>query len=192
MVRIRGKFRHFPLPREKILPAGRKRCCLEKAIIIKNILTSFRPRASMANYSYSPALLTAFDGPSRAEVRTGPAVGAKGWIDPGAVFPLGNGPEGTGREAVPAIRAFFGDLVRHRKAAISFQRSAFSRQQPGKGGKIFSLIADRFFRSSSTYPRRCKLFPSGRPCPWHPAPRSSGRPSRQGIRRRSRAGSGRP
>ena len=72
------------------------------------------------------------NGPSRAEVRTGPAVGAKGGIDPGAVFPFRNGSEGAGREAVPAIRAFFGDLVRHIKAAISFQRSAFSRQQPAR------------------------------------------------------------
>ena len=85
---------------------------------------------------YSPPLRTALNGPSRAEVRTGPAVGAKGGIDPGTVFPFRNGSEGAGRQAVPAMGAFFGDLVRHRKTAISVQRSAFSRRQTAKDQHI--------------------------------------------------------
>ena len=115
MVWIRGKFRHFPLPRDKILPASTKRCWIEKARIKKNILTSFRPPRFYGQlFLFPPALLPAFNGPGRAEVRTGPAVGAKSRIDPGTVFPFRNGSEGAGREAVPAIRAFFGNLVRHK------------------------------------------------------------------------------
>jgi hypothetical protein len=67
-----------------------------------------------------------FDGPNGTDVRAGSAVGTEGRVDLGMVFPLRNGIQRTDRKAIPAVGAFFGDFVRHKKTATSYQLSAVS------------------------------------------------------------------
>jgi hypothetical protein len=58
-------------------------------------------------------LWSAFNGPDWANVRASPAVRAKGGIYPGMLFSGGYGIQGTNRQAVPAVGAFFSNLVGH-------------------------------------------------------------------------------
>jgi hypothetical protein len=55
----------------------------------------------------------AFKGSHGANVRTGSAVGTEVRIDLGTPFPGGDSVQGTDRQAIPAVGAFFGNLVRH-------------------------------------------------------------------------------
>jgi hypothetical protein len=105
----------FSTPEGQNITRGYEKVVQGKGKIQKKYFDKFSPAALLWRMTlFPPALLTAFNGPSRAEVRACPAVRTKGGIDPGAVLLLGDGFERTGRQAVPAIRALFGDLVGHK------------------------------------------------------------------------------
>ena len=112
-----GKFRLFPPPKEKKLPRIMRKSFLAKTRIKKIFFRSlnlFAPGVLRVECFALPLhLWSAFDGPGGTDVRAGSAVGTEGRVDAGTFFPGGDGVQGTDRQAVPAVGAFFGDPVRH-------------------------------------------------------------------------------
>jgi hypothetical protein len=116
--RPQGKFRLFPLPKRKKLPKIMRKSLLARARTRKNFWRSLNLFALGALrvecFALPLYLWSAFNGPGRANIRAGPAVRAKGGIDPGSVIPLRDSLERTDHQAVPAVGAFFGNLVSHK------------------------------------------------------------------------------
>jgi hypothetical protein len=128
-VQPQGKLCLFLLQKEKKLPWIMRKSFLAKARTEKNFC---RPPNGFAlgalgveRFTLHLYLWSAFNGPDRTDIRAGSAVGTEVRVDSGAFLPVGNRLQGTDREAVPAMVAFFGDLVGHKN---SYQRSAISRQ----------------------------------------------------------------
>ncbi len=135
--------------------------------------------------------LSAFNGPGGTNVRAGAAIGAEVRVDAGPDSLVGDGAQGTDREAFPAVGAFFGDLVSHFRNAEwgmgNTELKMSDKPQPMPIHSAFYTPRSEF-KNSSTYPRRYRFFPSGRPCPWHRIRRFSDRLSLRDIRQGSRAG----
>jgi hypothetical protein len=127
-----GKFRLFSPPKEEKLPGIVQKPFLAKARNKENFFRSLNlfPLGVLGGECFGLPLhlWSAFNGPDGTDVRAGPAVGAEGRVNAGMFFPGGDGVQGAYRQTVPAVGAFLGDLIGHKKTAISYQRSAYSRQ----------------------------------------------------------------